>query len=132
MSCADVLGKNVVPYNAHKKAVCLLLPCHRLKPPRRMDQSPTQWRLHPAAQEASPTHPPPPSPPPLSPPSTRASSHNLNLMRCGLGTAGKVPSDSAGIWRCRFPRKPGMSASVRGCQKSALRQWSFLGQGPLS
>lgn len=81
---------------------------------RRMDQSPTQWRPHLAAQEASPTHPPPPSPPPPSPPSTRASSRNLSLMQCGLGTAGKVPSGSAETWRCKFPRKPGMSASVRG------------------
>lgn len=86
---------------------------HRRCTPRRMDQSQTRWRPHPAAQEASPTHPPPPSPRPPSPPSTRASSRTPSLKGCDLGTAGKVPSGSAGTWRCRFPRKPGTSASVR-------------------
>ena len=90
----------------------VLISCHHWTL-RRMDQSPTQWRPHPAAREASPTHPPPPSPPPQSPPSTRASSRMLSLMPCGPGTAGKVPNGSAGIWRCRFARRPGMSALVR-------------------
>lgn len=108
------------PYDTH---IMLFVSCphviisHRRCTPRRMNQSPTQWQPHPAAQEASPTRPPPPSPPPPSPPSTRASSQTPSLMRRALGTTGKVPSGSAGIWRCKFPRRPGMSASVRdGCQ----------------
>lgn len=92
----------------------VLISCHHWTL-RRMDRSPTQRRPHPAAQGASPTHPLPPSPPPQSPPSTRASTRTPSLMPCGPGTAGKVPSGSAGIWRCRFARRPGMSALVRRC-----------------
>lgn len=124
ITCVVLKGKSwclTLPplYDAH---LMLFVSCShvvvsfRLSTPRRMDQSPTRWRPHPAAREASPTRPPPPSPPPPSPPSTRASSRTPSSMRCGPGTAGKVPSGSAGIWRCRSPRKPGMSASVRGCR----------------
>lgn len=80
---------------------------------RRMGRSRSRRQTHPAAQGASPTHPPPPSPRPPSPPSTRASSHTLSSTWCVLGTTGKVPSGSAGTWRCKSPRKLGMSASVR-------------------
>lgn len=69
------------PYDTH---IMLFVSCphvivsHRRCTPRRMNQSPTQWQPHPAAQEASPTRPPPPSPPPPSPPSTRATSQTYN------------------------------------------------------